>query len=98
MPRGVAASAPFHTITRTKTFKRSGARYRLAFRWEEGASKIHVNFIGHHPHDDIGVYDHATGKVTITTKAEMRAAVDEYMKDADEHDLKAHFQNLRRDQ
>jgi hypothetical protein len=75
-------------VTRAETHK-------LVFVWKEGSPNININFPGHVGHDLIKVYDYAKGGVTIQTKDQMRAEVNEYMKALTDHDLRAFRDNAR---
>lgn len=76
-------------------FAELGETHKLIFVWTEGSPNININFPGHVGHDLIKVYDYTKGEVTIQTKGQMRAEVNEYMKALDNHDLRAFWDNAR---
>lgn len=99
MPRGIKSEARVHLVHRQRTIKRpprNPLAFKLIFTWTEGSPNININFPRHVGHDLIKVYDYATGKVTISTREEMRAHVNEYMAGLDNHDLIAHWENRPR--
>jgi hypothetical protein len=62
--------------------------YKLVFRWSPGSHYIGVEFAGHWVHDTINVFDYATDTVKISTWAEFREVIDEYMQGMDRDELR----------
>lgn len=95
MPRGVKTQGWSAEVLRQRTYRRrSGVeKYELKFTYVEGHAHIEVAFRGHIQHDVINVWDHEKGGPRIDSKREVKAEVNEYMKDMSADMLRTFWEN-----
>lgn len=85
-----------YTARRTRVVERGRRRYVLNFSWSEDSPSIIVSFPGFIGHDTIRVFDPAGngGKVTINSKEQFLAKVNEYMRTLPDDNLRAHWEAM----
>jgi hypothetical protein len=95
--RGVPHDGWSAEVIRSRTYRRIRGveEYNLRFTYTEGDHYIQVAFRGQVEHDVIGVYDHATGTVKVSSKRDVKALVNEYMKGMTADELRSRFEDVR---
>ena len=98
MTRGVKSDGWTVNVYRKRTYRRLRGveEYQLEFVYHEGGPYIEVRFRGHHGHDVINVFDYEKGEATITSRAEVKAHVNEYMADLTADKLRTYWENRPR--
>lgn len=98
MTRGVKREGWTANVFRSRTYRRLRGveEYQLEFVYHEGGALIEVRFRGHVGHDVINVYDYEKGEPTITSKAEVKAHVNEYMAALSADALRTYWENRPR--
>ena len=97
MPRGVKDDRWTAEVLRQRTYRRAKGveTYALRFTYRQDDTYIHVAFRGQEPHDVINVRDYETDKVAVTSKRDVKALVNEYMKGMDAEELRKRFEDSK---
>ena len=95
---GTTVKAPWTAeVLRQRTYRRIRGveTYALRFTYTEGGQFIDVAFRGQEPHDVINVRDYATGGTKASSKRDVKALVNEYMKGMNAEELRKRFEESR---